>query len=257
MKKAIIALLVLVGLLVAVDFGVAAAAEQQVSKRMRSELGLSTDPAVRINGFPFLTQAAQGDYQEVVVNADRLTVGPLTEVSVRAELHNVRIPLSELLGSGQRTLRIDEAEGTVRINGDDLERQLPGVTDLRIEPVNTADPTRRPPGVDESSAVRLLGKVSLLGQRVDVSAIASMRLDGRTVLIVPRDFEVTGIGSTTELPPPVQERLSDLFTLRLNPGNLPFTVTPTTLKAVDGAIEVSGTAEDLVISGGGASPTGQ
>ena len=201
MKKAIIALLVLIGLLVAVDFGVAAAAEQQVSQRMRTELGLATDPQVRINGFPFLTQAAQGDYQQVVVNADRLTVGQLTEVSVRADLRHVRIGLAELLGGGQRTVRIDEAEGTVRINADDLERQLPGVTDLRIEPVNPADPERRPPGVAESSAVRLLGKVSLLGQQLDVAATASMQLDGRTVLIVPSDFEVTGIGSTAELPP--------------------------------------------------------
>ncbi len=256
MKKAIIALLVLIGLLVAVDFGVAAAAEQQVSQRMRTELGLATDPQVRINGFPFLTQAAQGDYQQVVVNADRLTVGPLTEVSVRADLHHVRIGLAELLGGGQRTVRIDEAEGTVRINADDLERQLPGVTDLRIEPVNPADPERRPPGVAESSAVRLLGKVSLLGQQLDVAATASMQLDGRTVLIVPSDFEVTGIGSTAELPRPLQQALSDLFTVRLNTGNLPFTVTPTTLKAVDGALEVSGTAQDLVISGG-AAPTGQ
>ncbi len=257
MKKAIIALLVLIGLLVAVDFGVAAAAEQQVSKRMRSELGLSSDPEVRINGFPFLTQAAQGDYQEVDVTADRLTVGPLTEVSVRAQLRHVRIPLSELLGSGQRTLRIDEAEGTVWINAGDLERQLPGVTDLWVEPVDIVNPERRPPDVEESSAIRLFGKVSLLGQQYDAAVIASLRLDGRTVLIVPRDFEVTGFGSTAALPKPVQQGLSDLFTLRLNPGNLPFAVTPTTVKAVNGAIEVSGTAQDVVISGGGASTTGQ
>jgi LmeA-like phospholipid-binding len=256
-KKAIIALLVLVGLLVAVDFGVAAAAEQQVSKRMRTELGLTSDPAVRFNGFPFLAQAAQGDYQDVVVTADRLTVGPLTDVSVRAELWHVRIPLGELLGSGQRTLRIDEAEGIVRIKADDLKRQLPGVTDLRIEPVDVADPKRRSPDVEESSSIRLLGKVSLLGQRLDVAAVGALRLDGRTVLIVPRDFEVTGIGNTADLPRPVQDGLTDLFTLRLNPGSLPLTVNPTTLKAVNGALEVSGTAQNLVISGGGASTSGQ
>jgi hypothetical protein len=254
-KKAIIALLVLVGVLVAIDFGVAAAAEQQVSKRMRSELGLSSDPSVRINGFPFLTQALQGDYQEVVVNADRLMVGPLTEVSVLAELRHVRIPLSELLGSGPRTLRIDEAEGTVRINAKDLERQLPGVSDLRIEPVDTTDPERRAPGIT-SPAIRMYGTVTLLGARYDVAVTASLRLDGRTVLIVPRDLEVNGIGGTAALPTQVREGLSDLFTMRLNPGSLPFTVTPTTLKAVDGALEVSGTAEDLVISGG-TSPSGQ
>lgn len=252
MRKAIIALLVLVGLLVAADFGVAAAAEQQVSKRMRAELGLTNDPAVRINGFPFVAQAASGDYPDVVITADRLTVGPFTEVSVRAELTHVRAGLGELLGSGPRTLRIDEASGTVRVNAADLGRQLPGVTQLRIEPVSSASVSGLIPELDPDNAVRLLGTVTLLGQRFDVSLLAVMQLDGTVVQIVPREFEVGGIGRSAQLPRAVQAALRQLFTLRLDPGTLPFTVMPTTLRAVDGALEVSGTARGVVISGGAA-----
>lgn len=253
MRKAIIALLVLAGLMVAADFGIAAAAEQQVSKRMRAELGLTTDPAVRVNGFPFVLQAASGVYPDVVITADRLAVGPLTEVSVRAELRNVRAGLGELLGSGPRTLRIDEASGTVRVNAADLGRQLPGVTQLRIEPVSSAAVSGLIPEIDPESAVRLLGTVTVLGQRFDVTLLAVMQLDGTVVQIVPREFEVGGIGSSAELPRSVRGALRELFTLRLDPGTLPFTVEPTTLRAVDGGLEVSGTARGVVISSGAAS----
>jgi hypothetical protein len=252
-KTAIIAVLVLVGVLVAADFGIAAAAEQQVSKRMRSELGLANDPDVWIDGFPFLTQALAGDYQNVVVTADRLKVGPLTEVSVRAELHHARVGLSELLGSGPRTVRIDEAEGTVRINADDLATQLPGVTDLRVESVDKKSLKDKPADIDPDTAVRLIGTVHVLGQSYDATVLAVTQLDGRVVRIVPRDFEISGVDSMAELPRPMQNALRELFTVRLNPGTLPFTVTPTKLKAVDGALEVSGTAQGLVISGGGTS----
>jgi len=71
MKRMVIALLVLVGLLVAADFGAAASAESAVSRQMREQLGLVDDPSVRINGFPFLTQAAAGRYRSVDVSALR------------------------------------------------------------------------------------------------------------------------------------------------------------------------------------------
>ncbi|MGQ0481233.1 MAG: hypothetical protein ACT4O0_09425, partial [Pseudonocardia sp.] len=49
------------------------------------------------------------------------------------------------------------------------------------------------------------------------------------------------------LPRIMQSGLRQLFTLRIDPGTLPFGMTPTTLKAVDNALEVSGSGRDLVI----------
>jgi hypothetical protein len=43
----------------------------------------------------------------------------------------------------------------------------------------------------------------------------------------------------------VQSTLQQLFTVRINPGALPLAVTPTDLRAVNGAFEISGTAENL------------
>ena len=89
MRRLVIALLVLIGILVVADFGAAALAESAVSRQMRSQLSLADDPSVRINGFPFLTQAVSGQYSSVDVAAQRISVGQLQELGVRTQLRNV------------------------------------------------------------------------------------------------------------------------------------------------------------------------
>ncbi|HEY0805537.1 MAG TPA: DUF2993 domain-containing protein, partial [Pseudonocardiaceae bacterium] len=69
MKITVIVVVVLASLLVGADYGLAAAAEYQVSKKMRTNLNLANDPSVNIHGFPFITQALAGDYQDITVNA--------------------------------------------------------------------------------------------------------------------------------------------------------------------------------------------
>ena len=60
-RRAIAVLIVLVALAVGVDYGAAALTESAVSREMRSQLDLADDPSVRINNFPFLTQAISRD----------------------------------------------------------------------------------------------------------------------------------------------------------------------------------------------------
>src|SRR5699024_783705 len=57
--------LILVGLLVAADFGLAAFAEHSVSQQARSQFGLDSDPNVTVHGFPFTTQAISGEYDHI------------------------------------------------------------------------------------------------------------------------------------------------------------------------------------------------
>jgi hypothetical protein len=254
MRRLVIALLVLVGLFVAVDFGAAALAESAVSRQMREQIGLVDDPAVRINGFPFLTQALSGEYRSVDVTASRITVGELQEVSITAQLRDVTAPLSMLLGSGQKTLRVDEAEGTVRIPAEDLERLVPGIEDLRVENIDEdaleqavedggAQSLTR---IDPDSAARLVGTSSLLGQETEVSVIAVLELVDGDAQIVPRDIRLGG-SDERPLPDAVQEELRERFTLRVDAGSLPLEVTPTSLEAEGGALVLTGTADDLVL----------
>ena len=62
----------------------------------------------------------------------------------------------------------------------------------------------------------------------------------------------SGSVTTTRAPLPValQRTLSRLFTLTLDPGALPLQVTPTTLRASSGGLEISGLTGRLVLGAG-------
>ncbi len=257
MRRLVIALLVLAGLLVAADFGAAALAESGVSRQMRAQLGLADDPSVRINGFPFLTQAVAGRYSSVNVDASRIEVGQLQELSVTAQLRDVDAPLSMLLGSGEKTLRVREVEGTVRVPATDVERLVPGVADLRIETLDAdaleqiAEDAENPElaELDPEHTVRLVGTSALLGEESEVAIVAELELVEGQIRISPRNVELGG-DNAPEIPTSTQRTLTQLFSVRIDPGALPLQATPTDLRAVNGTLEISGTASDLVLGAG-------
>ena len=248
MKKLAIVLVVLIGLLVAADFGAAAVAEYQVSKRLRGHLDLPDDPAVRVNGFPFLTQAFGGDYREVEVTADRVTVARLRDIGVEATLHHVRVPFSDLVSGSADTVRVDEVVGRVRIQASALG-ELINVDDLVVENVSDRDRPAGAPALPDN-AVKLIGTADVLGQRLKVSVIGSLDLVGGQIQVTAHDVEVDG----QELPTATVQTVLRLFTTRLDPGALPFTVTPTSVTADNGALVVEGTARDVVLNSGGVAP---
>ena len=264
-RRTLAVLIVLVALAVGVDYGAAAVTESAVSRQMRAQLNLVDDPSVRINGFPFLTQAVAGRYRSVDVSADHVPVGPLHDVQVRTQLRDVSAPLSQLIG-GSRTVAVREAEGTVRIGAPDIEQLLRSRTDavtvdkLYIDSIDAkglqqavdkgADPALLQ--LDPATAARLGGTVEVLGQQQQVTVIAELQLAAGEAQITPRDVWL-GDQDATPLPAPVQRALTNLFTVRLSPGNLPLQVTPTKLQATNGGLEISGLTGRLVL--GASAPT--
>ena len=251
-RAALIALVVLVGLGVAADFGAAAAAEYQGSKRMRAELGLPADPSVRINGFPFLTQAASGTYREVEVAAAGVAVGPLRDVGVEATLRDVEAPLGDLLGGDVRRVPVGSVDGAVRVRERDLGRAI-GLADLRIETpapeeLTAALGTDAPgPGDAARAGVRLLATTDLLGERVAVRSLGLVELVDGVVRLTAGDLVLDGGG---ELPTIVASGVLSTLSTEIDPGALPFTVTPTAVKVESGAFTVEGTVDNIPLDEG-------
>jgi hypothetical protein len=252
MRRLIIALLVLVGLLVAADFGAAALAESAVSRQMRQQIGLPDDPSVRINGFPFLTQAVSGRYSSIDVDAQRLTVGEFKQVQLTAHLEDVSAPLSMLLGSGPKSVQVARAEGTAQVGPNDLERLVPGVSKVRIDTVDKkslvqlvkdgADPDLV--DIDPDKAARIVGTVDLLGAPVEIAVLAVLELSGGKARIAPRDVRLSD-GTGLPIPAVAQRAVLSQFTQPLDAGTLPLDVTPTSFAAKDGKLVISGTASRL------------
>lgn len=256
MRRILVAVLVVVVLFVVIDFGAAAAAEYQVSKALRQKLALPRSPDVRISGFPFLLQAALGDYKKVDVYAQKLTVGELQDVGVHAVLYHVRLPARDVLAGRTAGLRVDDVRGSVLITKDDLARRL-GVNKLQVEPVTAADLDKAQQnsadaaagssvsGLDPDRAVKLVATTDLAGKEVKVTVIAALELSGQEVRVAPRDIRIGWGAAATRLPEVAQAQLRRMFTMRLEPGSLPFGATPTMLKAVDRALEITGSAKDV------------
>ena len=260
-KRALAIVVLLAAAAVGVDYGAAALTESVVARQMRSQLGLTDDPSVRVNNFPFLTQAITGRYKSVDVIADHVTIGPLRDVQVRSQLRDVAAPLSQMLSGGPRTVTVREVEGTVRIGAPDVERLIRGVADVPVDKLyvdridadgleqavdDGANPALR--SLDPATAVRMGGTVDVLGQEQQVTVIAELQLANGRVQITPRDIRLND--GDTPMPAALQRSLGRLFTLTLDPGALPLQVTPTTLRATSGGLEISGLTGRLVLGPG-------
>ena len=260
-KRTVAAVVVLGAAAVGVDYGSAALTESVVARQMRTQMALTDDPSVRVNNFPFLIQAISGRYRSVDVTADHIAVGPLRDVQVRSQLRDVRAPLSQMLDGGPRTVTVREVEGTARIGAPDVERLIREASDVPVDKLyidgidadglekavdDGADPALK--SLDPATVIRMGGTVDVLGQEQPVTIIAELQLADGRVQITPRDIRLDD--ADAQLPVALQRTLSRLFTLTLDPGGLPLQVTPTTVRATSGGLEISGLTGRLVLGPG-------
>jgi hypothetical protein len=252
-RKLIITLLVLVALAVAADFGAAAFAEHTVAQQMRQQLALASEPSVRINGFPFLTQALSGHYSSIDVRATAIPVHPLRALDVEATLYDVDAPLAEVSTGNVHSVRAARVDGRIRIKDTDLGRAI-GIEDLRIQRPSEAEikellPAGTPVGDaprGERAPVRMVATTDLLGQRTEIIGIGLIDLTGGVVRITVSDVRLArdSVGEAS-LPRPVRQTLLQTLSTDVKPGALPFAVVPTKVWVETGFVVVEGTAYNV------------
>jgi hypothetical protein len=116
-----IVVVVLLILLVVADRVAAGIAENEVANQIKSQ-GFPVKPKVTISGFPFLTQLAARDFQQMNITANNVTEGPLDIASINATLHGVHI------NSGFNGATVDQLNGTALVTFAGLS-QAAGVGD--------------------------------------------------------------------------------------------------------------------------------
>lgn len=253
MRGFLITLVVLVLLLVGVDFGARWLAEDRVAAQLQSQLKLDEKPSVAIGGFPFLTQAAAGSYPAVTLTAERIPYRQLRDITLVAELGDVSLPPQSLIDGSVRSIPARTVTASAQIDPTDLARIL-RVSDVTVAPVTAATLGERDLGnVDPSEAVELTSTTTVLGQSVRASVIATFRLSGGQIVLSARDITV----DTGDAPSSVSGAVSGAlrsrlgsFSARVDPGQLPFSISATDLRAENGKLVVSGTAEDVDLLGG-------
>lgn len=261
-RKLVIVVLVVLGLAVAADFGAAAAAEYTLAQKLRERLALPSDPSVRINGVPFLTQALAGRYAAIDIRATGLPADPLRDVAVEATLYDIDAPLPEVISGNLQSVRAARVDGRVRIKDSDLGRAI-GIEDLQIQrPSDEEIKEVLPPGtasnggstVDNQAAIKMVATTDLLGQRTEIIGIGLIELTGDLVRITISDVRLAGDNvGTVNLPREIRQLLLKTLSTDVKPGGLPFSVTPTGVSVQTGSLIVEGTANNVSMGRAGIS----
>lgn len=267
-RRLVIALAILLGLLVVADFAAAAIFEHEVSKRAKAKFGLSDDPSVRVGGFSFLLQAVSGEYDHVTVDAKGVPVrDTLKDVEVHADLFGVRAPLSDLLSGSLKGVPVREVEGQVRIKASDVQRAVSAqpnpvfntLTKLTVDPVSlkaattestdgAESETDTKPGVESTTAgARMCGTLDIADQSTDICVFGIISLGNAKISFDPKRLEIRNGLISGKLPAAQQAQVLKVFAVTLDPGGLPFEVTPTAVQVEPGVLAVKGKARDVVL----------
>jgi LmeA-like phospholipid-binding len=227
--KLLVVLLVLVGLLAAGDRVAAGFAEEGVARQIAQQGGLKATPDVDIRGFPFLTQAVAGRYDDVriALTAEELGQSPGTDAHVA--LRGVHVPLSAVLSRSVRQVPVDRIDGTATLSYALLAAQLGGDTALR----------------QEGDGLRITRTVELFGRTLPVTAVGRMTLQGDELRVDVDRVEGAGV----EVPAFLVDRVSSLLDLRYTIPPLPFGLRLTGVRPTHDGVEVTAAARDAVLRG--------
>jgi hypothetical protein len=228
-RALLVVLLVLAALFVIADRVGVAVAEDQVADRIAEQAGLPGPPEVDITGFPFLTQAVAGKYDEVRIRLTAADLGQPDGTDADVALHGVEVPLSDVVSGSVQQVPVDRIDGTATLSYDLLSSQLEGDTTLERD----------------GDGLRITRTVELLGQQVPLTASGDVTLDGSDLVV---DVEQAS-GAGVDLPEAVVSRASDLLDLRYTIPPLPFGLQLTDVSPADDGVVVDVEATGTVIGG--------
>jgi LmeA-like phospholipid-binding len=165
-RRWLIALLVLIVVLVAIDFGAKAFAENAIATKIDTS-GLGTKPSVDIEGFPFLTQVASRDLSQIDINASNFTVKQVVISSLHATATGVR-PNASFNGA-----TISKINGTVVVSFATVTNLIP-IPGLTV----SADPADGPDAIKFNSSLGgATGKIEQINTntiKVDVGNLTGL-----------------------------------------------------------------------------------
>lgn len=211
MRRAVIAIVVIVALLVVADRVAVLAGERAVADQVQTDQHLSTRPDVSIGGFPFLTQAIGGRYDDVTVTMHDLHRTAVRVQTLTVRLRGVHVGLGALTSQHLSAVPVDHATASVLVSYADINAYL-GNRDIVVS--NGGD-----------GEVRVTGSVTALGRTASLSVQGRIDVHGSDVVVT--------VGHGLD------------FTIPL--GGMPFSIVLVGAKATKQGITVTATASHVVL----------
>jgi len=225
----VVLLLIVVGVLVVADRVGRGLAEDRVAEQLAQRGGLSGTPDVDITGFPFLTQAIGGEYEDVRIHLTAEELGQPAGTRADVSLRGVQVALSDALSGSVEEIPVHRVEGTATLSYDLLAEQLGGDTTLAAE----------------GGGIRLTKTVEVLGFDFGLTASGTVALDGQDVVIDVQDASAGAV----DVPDFVLEQAAELLDFRYPVPALPFGLTLTSVAPAAEGVDVRVEARDTVLRG--------
>jgi hypothetical protein len=205
-RRVLIAVVVVLVLVVAVDRIAAHVLASQIATRAQRAEGLPTKPDVSIDGFPFLTQVISGRYHDVKVTVHGFQHdGPRVE-TVRADLKGVHVPLSDGVRGKVSRVPVDSVEASMHATFADINAYLAA----RDNPARASG---------DGSMLRISGPVTIFGTSYPLAGSATIGVAGDTVTLTPSAVS-QAVGAS--LPAGLRQAAIGLLTVKLPVQGLPF-----------------------------------
>jgi len=226
-RALVVVLVLLLGLAVLVDRVALGVAEDRVATELAERGGLQGTPEVDITGFPFLTQALAGRYEDVRISLTAAQLGQPEGTRADVELHGVELPLSGALAGTVDQVPVERIDGTATLSYALLSAQLGADTEL----------TR------EGDGLRITRTVEILGQELRLTAAGQVVVEGNDVVVDVE--EATGAG--VDVPDFLLAQAVDLLDLRYTVPALPFGLQLTDVTPAEDGVDIGLAATDTVL----------
>jgi DUF2993 family protein len=153
MRKALVALGIVVVVLVGADLGLRVLAQYWIAGQLQRSFELEDRPSVSLRGFPFLPRLVTGRFPRVTVESNGgIRTGRFPVSVVDLSLRQVRFPPDQLLFGNKATIRAASGSGTVILTEEDINRAFPATVPVTVHLVGGRVRIRssNPPGEVES-----------------------------------------------------------------------------------------------------------
>ncbi len=220
----LIALLLVAGLVA--DPIAEGVAEERVAAALRDGGDLAGTPEVDVTGWPFLTQAVSGTYDDVRISLTAEDLGRPAGTRADVTLRGVHVPLSDVLSGSVQEVPVDRIDGTATLSYALLSQELGADTVLRRE----------------GDGLRVTRTVEVLGYTVPLTAVGQVTLDGQDLVVHVGEAAAAGV----DVPGFVVDRAGDALDLRY-PVELPFGLRLTGVRPADDGVDVAVEATDTVL----------
>lgn len=237
LRRLLITLVVIAALLALGDRVANAVAERRIATEVAgtaADHGAYSDqrPEVTIHGWPFLTQAWSGEFEQIDITLKDVGANGLVFPNLEMVAHDVAADWRELSEGGSVVASTLEVSGTVSIES--VEALL-------------AEQTGYDLSIDEDGNASLRATKEVLGMSVEVEASGKIVIGEGELRFTPDAVEALTEGLPAGVQPVIEDFASELGS-RIALPELPYGIQLVDVAFDGNGVTVSGSAEDVVLT---------